>query len=852
MLVNGGKILSGEYAATLQRWTDELPRFFPEETNEHATWTPKNALDCFQNFDHRPRMAIEMALELSTIILELEAEGERYGNKQLYAHQMGHLKWLVLSLLNGGTSYVIEGAPGTGKTMIGGFLLMAATRLQMRGILDKSVLCTTYRPFTISQQALSRSQRIERIRGSRSHEAKYEWKYLQSILGADENNDDLALWRSFEKSAQTTGNIERIMTNVRELFTKMMPEKDEEALEKALGDAELILTRQCALVSDIGDDLMLLPFPKVIEDETPWKGMSGDLGIGVPEPYFEHKLVHGRREAGANVKTGRLTADESAAVILTTDKSVFNVISQVRDMLSDVDIVIVDEGEVPATAYQEAILTARREQGADDTHPPLVFIESALSTTNGLGARPHADAYSLRLTIPEAMDLGILSDVAIHHFPPSDEALFSSDTEEALDQMIDMHFTTFDLPKELNQHQPYECHTVIVVDASAVDATVLRLREEYEKRKLPGTIVPFKGNTTYPKSDRVLLWMMEEEFDEGQRPHAKILVATPCMVLDALSITGLENITIATAKGVGSETLERIFGRLQHSGLHHTRGDRYRGYFIQGLYQETIPEATLLSFLNRTANLELSSTEDGIVQLVPLQTIHSTRGKIMDQELIGKKRMKMQEYPLTTEALQQRREAKGTKLQKKESLDETLEHLLREPQPVADLSKIRQEPVWNELSEIADHPLMDWSKNEFRIAFIDIMLEKLFENGLPSFMREERKFWEVSFRQELQSVHQNGPSACIACVLSVLEKAVEKANKHNRFSVPRNIVMGKTRVTVDAKDRLPTHGERNADDQTDEESDELSDERLDVNTVKRLAEALDVKKQSKKPRHSLT
>ncbi len=847
-ILDQGEILSGEFSELLQRFRQELNTIFDRESNEHASWPPENALDCFQSYSERPKLAIELAQELAQIVLELESAGGRFGDRELYAHQMGHLKWLVLSLLHDGTSYVIEGAPGTGKTAIEGFILMAATRLQMRGLLDKSILCATHRPFVLSQQALSRSERIERIKTSSSHEAKKEWEYLCSML--DEFTHDLTMqeWKHVREMHREKKEIELIRIKLRTLLriAAVKDDEDKAHCQKILSDAELLASGQAALISDIAGAAMILPFPTLLDGQHDAGSPHGDLGIGIPDAYFRHGVVHSRREAGRPSHEKRVERGNAPAVILTTDGSVFNARGNVQNLLGDVGIFIVDEANAPATAYQEAILRAKGD--GDRTNPPLGFLMSALKTTNGIGARPYANAYSPSIDILAGINRKVLPDVGVHFFPPENESLYASNTQEALDQLVDMHFREFDLPKTLHQHQPSECHSVIITDAESLDATVTRLREEYEKRGLPGTVVPFRGNTSYPQSDRVLLWMMEDETRQDGRRMAKILVSTPTLVVDALSLSGLENVTIATERGVGPETLERIFGRLQHSGLHRERGKRYRGYFIQGLYRDTLPEATLLAFFGRNIDMGTADSGEGFVERVPLETLHSQHGRALDLDTIQSIGIAAERYPLTVDALKERKEVQGTKLQRARPIDEGIHAMLYEVQPVANFEEILKHPVWSTLERIAfratvrwneGNPEKKWTSKDCQKAFFSIVLKKVFE-CLPSFMIEAKGYWEAVFEETMIHVKTNGPMHCLNALIGKIKGAVRNANRTNRFSVPSNIIFVEGEKPVaDRGNDVPEIALQ------DEGEGERNDDELDIRQTKSFTKALQIVKKTK-------
>ncbi len=792
---------------------------FNPKTNEHASWPATDPRELFAQFANRPTLAIQMALELSTIILEIEDAGGVLLEKEAYAHQLGQLKWLALSLLEGGTSYMIEGAPGSGKTLVLGAIMMAATRLQMRGLMDSAVIFGTHRPYILAQQTFNPEERRTRlIENPRIADIRQEVGYCVKVLGEEaEQFFTQEMWRTLRlrryphREAAVAALSEGVLE--KEGGDKFIAEKKD-----LLPDVARLLTSEAVLVYDIDDSIMMLPLsPAPVTDDESVSSYGGDIGRGIPAYYLKEGFVAARKGVdaegnaiGPNKKGVAARSLENVRVLLTTAPSVTmrGYRTSILDVLRRTGIVIVDEGREAATRFQDAI----KEASEGNASEPLVFIASALSTTNGLGSRPYADRYSPRLTIEEAMEPGldgkqVLPNVGVDMFPGNGSVLYDSETTEALQQLVQAHFTQFPLPDKVELPQPHMCTSLIVVSNDNIAEAVLQLRQEYAKRGIDADVIPFRnrvsksddGNNKPPYSERVLQAMMDDHSNEDGKKRVRIMVASPDTVKDALSIPTLQNVTVGTAKGITRNVLLRIFGRLQHSNRHHTAGPAHRGYFRQGLYQNTKIDETIFQLLG--------GHEGDSVRWVPLQILKGDRAAAEDRERV--EGVPAVNIPLSGKGLHSRIHQKGTNVRQAELLRLHAQEAVSRPPRYIAANRILASKQWDLLVRIGRNLLSDWSDKETWEAFMEIALEKIQEIA-PAFMCERDVWlvWASELTLEMSRHRADGPQVLVDALRHRIVKAARMGHVEDDVEVAI----------------VPLEEEDDEETEEDEQEDELKPE----------------------------
>lgn len=779
LIVNDGKTVAAEFVDLLKKWRQEFNTIFTQKTNKNASWPPEDPLHCFRNYFNRPLLAREMAIELAALITEIESDGGKFGDKMLRDYQLGQLKWLVMALLEDGTSFLIENPPGVGKTIILGALMKAATRLQIRGIMNGVILYGTHKSFILSQQTFGAEDRRKRLRQPpRISELKQEWEYVRYLLGgaAASKIGGLDEWEKLRTGKyQNTSNAE---DQVLMILENAPCHPDD------LRSVASLLTAQSVLVRNADDRWMQIPLTEqeTVEDVDAL-GMTGDVGTGVPLEYLQRHWVLSRRGADADEENviGKSTSmkhRKDTRVVMTVAQSIKSAKSSIASLVAHAGIVLIDEGKNAATTFQQAVLDARKKLAKGSDEEPLVFMASALGITNGNANRPYADRYSLGLSTLEAMERGVVPNVGVDLFPHASAPLYPSGSVEAMEQLIEAHFKTLELPKEIGQLQPNECNSMIVVSPFAVNAVTRRLQEEYDRRGIPAYVIPFNnskrdenmtGNAQPPISERVFVAMSDDLKDPSGRNVVKVMVSSPLHIADAVSLPMVMNITIGTAMGVSKNTLLRIFGRLQHSTMHHEQPSSFRGYFRQGLYLETTPEETLLHLLGDGADLEAKVSASGMLRLVPLQILQAQSA--CKEDAVRTASMKKIHMPFTTTALRRRRKASGKSLKKAEEKRSAQERMTHTKEIRPDPEQLIFKRCWVELQNLASTLLREWHSADIQHRLRKEIIQAC-HSLAPSFMLQKWETWEGSIHTAIDSA-PNDPRDWLEAALRILKRGLE-------------------------------------------------------------------------------
>ena len=824
LIIDNRTRVTGRFLNLLARWRAEIEQVFRPENNEHASPIDSDPYKIFAQYSKRPTLAIEMALEIATMILETEASDGVLLGKKAYAHQLAQLKWLVMSLLEGGTSYVIEGAPGTGKTLILGAIIAAATRLQVRNLMQGAIIYGTHRPYILSQQTFSAAERRDRLLlQPDTREMKEEMEYFSSKLGLNAHEflsrED---WLTLHRRRYV--DREEVVEHIHLLLKKKDGGEDFFQKNKdAFLEIARLFTGEGVLVFDIDESMMLLPlFPAPVTDAENPQQYSGDIGRGIPHEYVDKGFVSARR--GAEVGDNRIDRSKKrreellahTRVLLTIATTITRSVARasIRTLLKHTKIVVIDEGLNPATVFQDAV----HEASDGQAEIPLVFMASALSTTNGMGSRPHADRYSSRLTMDESMEPGpdgrqVSPNIGVDMFPHKSGVLYSDNTVEALHQLITAHFADLELPEKTNLPQPYMSTTLMVVSPDSVVQAVRMLRDEYKKRNIPADIIPFRnnserpsttGNTKQPHSERVLQVMMDDHVEKNGR-RVRILVSSADNIKDALSIPNLQNVTIATAHGIGKSALMRIYGRLLHSNLHHTLGPKHRGYFRQGLYQNTIIQETIFHLLGKK--------HGDSMQWVPLQTLKGEAGAKADESLVqGLSTIKV---PLSHAELHKRKEKKGL------SVTELALQRERAKTPVVSrheaAAKVEHSFMWGGLYTEGRKYSPVWGQENIRMRFMKLVVDAV-ADIVPSFMAAE-SVWKKYSRYLMQHIAQyqtQDPEAVVDAAKGYIVRHVRMGKAEEQSVVSVASVIASPEELDDHDDELPEWTEPSIDPDDDD------------------------------------
>ena len=506
-----------------------------------------------KQFVTAPEFNRHFAQELWTILHDITRHERQVNGKALHDHQFAHLIWVATSLTNGKTSptsFFIQGAPGTGKTLTLGVLMQACIRLQVRKIMTGKIAYCTAKPYHLSDKVRGKGMGHRRVLRTPPY----------TLSEKDINRRRLALCRIDPKFMKTF--FPRKAWNT--LFS-LRPTNEKEARciiddyfqdnglcisesdEAMLANVTKVLASVATIVRGPTRSTELLTLPPVPEASDEVISHTGDAAFAIPPDY----PVFARENVGVS------TASRGEARVVLEPALVFTSARQIEKFRNElhrhVQVILCDEAQrrQPIT-FQEPVVAA----GARAL--PLVF---------AAGSRWYDKAWECRSpmhSFPESIRRGILPDLGVRLFPSANEKHYPAETEESLEQLLTIFFQPLSSFKEFKLPQPYDCNTLFVVHSRLVDTVVEKLRQVYAERNAPATVRPFHGN----EEDREALQIWFDTGGEGPN----VLVSTATIVKESLDLLSLRHLVVSAK--VSADVLYHLIGRLAHGRERRNKADR--------------------------------------------------------------------------------------------------------------------------------------------------------------------------------------------------------------------------------------------------------------------------------------
>ena len=542
------------FASLYQKSTSFLTEVFPPPENPHSVYPPATAREFVsKRFATAPEFHRHFSQELWTLLREIIRHERQVNGKTLHDHQFAHLIWIAASLTNGEsspTSFFIQGAPGTGKTLTLGVLMQACIRLQMRKLMTGKIAYCTAKPYHLSDKVRGKGmghRRVLRtppytlsekdINRRRLAFCRMDPKFMKSFFPRKVWNALFALRPSNEDEARCI--IEDYFRD-KGLYVS-------ESDVTMLANVTKVLASVATIVRGPSRSTELLTLPPVPEAIEEVASHTGDAAFAIPPDY----PVFARENIGVS------TATRGEARVVLEPALVFTSARQIEkfgdELHRHIQVILCDEAQRrQPIAFQEPVVTA----GARAV--PLVF---------AAGSQWYDKAWECRSPVhsfPESIRRGILPDLGVRLFPSVNDPHYPAETEESLEQLLKVYFQPLDSFKEFKLPQPYDGNTLFVVHTRLVDTVVERLRQAYAKRNAPATVRPFHGN----EEDREALQIW---FDtEGEGPN--VLVSSATIVKESLDLLSLRHLVVGTK--VSADVLYHLIGRLAHGRGRRNKADR--------------------------------------------------------------------------------------------------------------------------------------------------------------------------------------------------------------------------------------------------------------------------------------
>ena len=155
------------FASLYRKLTSFLAEVFPPSENPQSLYPPPSADEFVsRRFATAPEFHRHLAQELWTLLREISGNKRQVNRKKLYDHQFAHLVWTAALLTDGPnspTSFFIQGAPGTGKTLTLGVLMQACIRLQQRQLMNGKIAYCTAKPYHLSDKVRGKGMGHRRV-----------------------------------------------------------------------------------------------------------------------------------------------------------------------------------------------------------------------------------------------------------------------------------------------------------------------------------------------------------------------------------------------------------------------------------------------------------------------------------------------------------------------------------------------------------------------------------------------------------------------------------------------------------------------------------------------------------------
>ena len=542
------------FASLYRKLTSFLAEVFPPSENPHSVYPPESVQEFASNwFAPAPEFYRHFSQELWTLLREIIRNERQVNGKTLHDHQFAHLIWIAASVTHGEdspTSFFIQGAPGTGKTLTLGVLMQTCVRLQMRQLMTGKIAYCTAKPYHLSDKVRGKGmghRRVLRtppytlsdkdINRRRLALRRIDPEFMRSFFPPKAWNALFALRPSSEDEAR------RIIDDYFRDKGLCVSESD----EAMLANVTKVLASVATIVRGPSRSHELLTLPPVPDATDEVVSHTGDAAFSIPPDY----PVFARESIGVS------TANRSEARVVLEPAMVFTSARQIEKFQDDlhrhVQVILCDEAQRrQPIAFQEPVVSA----GAIAT--PLVF---------AAGSQWYDKAWECRSPVhsfPESIRRGILPDLGVRLFPSANEPHYPAATDESLKQLLSVYFQPLDSFKEFKLPQPCNVNTLFVVHTRLVDTVVEHLRNSYAEKNLAATVRPFHGN----EEDREALQIW---FDtKGEGPN--VLVASATIVKESLDLLSLRHLVVGAK--VSADALYHLIGRLAHGRDRRNKADR--------------------------------------------------------------------------------------------------------------------------------------------------------------------------------------------------------------------------------------------------------------------------------------
>ena len=594
---------------------------------------PEQHADFIALLNEAPELHQHLVAELTTMLREFEKDDDIVNRDPLWPQQKALLiefiQMIVQKHYTGAElmDWLLEAAPGSGKTRILGIVIAALSRMMVRGVLEGNVLISIKRKTMVMMQALSkwemRSTLMSReLSKMRSREISEQRRYAkQEMRGSDIDFFPPDVWETLcHDTYEHMGADEAIRWLQASLDERGLREEFERYPhhERVLSELSHCIAREGAIIAAPYErdlEFIELSAPEDVEEDA----AKGDLLFGVEQQLIDNGCVYIQTDfTYGDEEMSRLPTERTRIAVMSQMSTTHGAVQKnMSPFLSNLKFRILDEagGNNPDTlgslgmphgAKKVPVLAATAYKESDYWTGDFSYF----SVEDGVNSDPQ-----------------VLKPPRLRVFPGNEGVRFPSGSYQAGWQLMQALGDKLDLPDARGVSQLTEDGALlIVVDRPLVPDFVQMMRMQYAGTGV--RIISYNANSGKEQhAGRTQLRMNDPEYTDT------ILVGSMDRVADSFDFRQLRGTIMGIKPSKQAmKFLERLFGRQWHSLLEN-------GYIVQQLFSN-MKERNYLAWLAYDLDCDLPT--EGPMELHPGQHIIGKRECDREKRWLKKKNLKPQ------------------------------------------------------------------------------------------------------------------------------------------------------------------------------------------------------------------
>lgn len=576
-----------EFQKKYNQWATFHDEVLPPEAKQEKRGGqpgPDTYKEFLKMYGESSEMHQHLVNELTTMLREYEKEDDTVNGDPIWRHQKALviecIQMLVQKRYNNAelTSFLMEEAPGSGKTRIMGIIIAALSRMMVRGVLDGNVLVLVRRKAIVMQQTLTKDAMRKTMLSTefskmRNREVREQSTFVdQEFRGSGFEFFPEKVWMEIckaepESVAAAEKLIEQSLRDREGLWDEFVRFPHH---KRVMNQLACCASRQGGVV--LAANAIDLEFIELSPPSETENGEGkGDLLFGVPNEMFQKGSVF--IQSGFNTIGGAdgsvPSANTRIAVMSLPSTYQHAVRVKMAPFLRNLMFGFLDEGG-KLHPSELASIGSHPDIGAQkDAH---VFAATAYRDPK----RSQYDGHFSHFTVEDAINSPdkVLQSPRMHVFPGDESVRFPSGSYEAAEQLIKKFGENIALPTATDTPQAIEDGSqLVVVHNDLVPYVVMRLRQEYGDTGI--RFIAYNPNSkTEEHTGRIQLRMNDPVYTQT------CLVGSMDRVVDSFDWRKLRATFMGVKESASTmEFMKRLFGRQFHSMLEN-------GFIVQQLFED--------------------------------------------------------------------------------------------------------------------------------------------------------------------------------------------------------------------------------------------------------------------------